>query len=388
MKMKTMEKKPQNPFLLTGYISPEYFCDREKESAKLLSALRNGRNITLISPRRMGKTGLINHVFFQMMESSSDTACYYVDLYQTDSLQSLVKKFANAVLGTLDTREQRIVKNVIAFFKSLRPTINIDPISGEPTFSVDVQPEMAEHSLVEIFSYMEQSGKECFVAFDEFQTISSYADKNIEALLRSYIQRLTSVHFIFSGSQRHLLESMFASAARPFYQSTQTMPLYEIAPDAYYNFARKKYEAHNQHMPREVFQHLYDTLFGHTWYVQTLLNRLYEIGDKEITSEQVDSTLMEITEENEATYHTFLRLVAPGQGKLLKAIAAEGSVSELLNQSFISRHQLGATSSVKSAAKVLVEKELLLDEDDKYQIYDRFFGLWLKWKFGGKDALK
>ena len=97
-----------NPFLLSGYVSPAYFCDREQETDKLASALRNGRNVTLVSPRRMGKTGLIRHVFHQV-EQAGEAACYYVDLYQTDSLASLVKKLGDAVLGTLDTTEARLV---------------------------------------------------------------------------------------------------------------------------------------------------------------------------------------------------------------------------------------------------------------------------------------
>lgn len=370
-------RKPQNPFLLAGYISPEYFCDREKETEKLISALRNGRNVTLVSPRRMGKTGLINHAFYRMAKAGS--TCYYVDLYQTDSLSSFVNVFANAVLGTLDTTETRIVKSVAGFFKSLRPTINIDPLTGEPGFTVNVQPEMAEHSLVEIFSYMEQSGKDCYVAFDEFQTIADYKEKNVEALLRSYVQRLTSVHFIFSGSRRHVLENMFASASRPFYQSTQTMPLAEIPCASYFSFAKAKLSANKQDIDAQTFGFLYDRLYGHTWYVQSILNRLYEAGE-DISKDLVCKTLAEITKENEATYQTFLRLITPGQGKLLKAIASEGSVAELLNQSFIAKHHLGATSSVKSAAKVLVDKELLLNEAGSYQVCDRFFGLWLAYE--------
>lgn len=373
--------KPLNPFLLTGYISPEYFCDREKETAKLISALRNGRNITMVSPRRLGKTGLIEHSFYRMMREDDNTACYYVDLYQTDSLTSLVNKLANVVLGTLDSTQKKVVKTVSTFFKSLRPVISVDSLDGSPSLTVDVQPELAEHSLVEVFRYMEQSGKECYVAFDEFQTITDYADKNIEALLRSYIQRLSSVHFIFSGSQRHVLENMFASASRPFYQSTQMMPLYEIPMEAYYSFANEKLAAHKQTISEETFKYAYNKLYGHTWYIQMLFNRLYETGVKEIHVELVDETLSDITAENEATYQTFLKLVTPGQGKLLKAIAIEGSVDELLNQSFISKHGLGATSSVKSAAKALVEKELLLDNKGFYQIYDRFFGIWLKEHF-------
>lgn len=374
-----MNKKtnPLNPFLLTGYMSPVYFCDREQESNKLVSALRNGRNVTLISPRRMGKTGLIRHVFHRL-EAENRAKCYYVDLYKTDSLVSLVEQLAVVVLGSLETTKRKIVKQLTSFFKSLRPLFSFDSLTGVPTVMVDVKPELAEHSLAEIFSYMEQSGQQCVVAMDEFQSIAGYCDGNVEALLRSHIQQLNNVHFIFSGSQRHVLENMFASANRPFYQSTQIMNLYEIQEESYYDFAKKKLEAHGQQLNADVFGFLYKKLAGHTWYVQMLLNRVYESGDTLVTREVVDKVLTSIVDENEATFQTFMRLVTHTQAKLLRAIAKEKSVQQALGQSFISQHHLGATSSIRSALKTLVEKELVLDAQGAYQVYDRFFALWLQ----------
>ena len=376
-----MKKKkiPANPFILTGYVSPDYFCNREQETQKLISALQNGRNVTLISPRRIGKTGLIRHVFHRM-EAEKLAKCYYVDLYKTDSLASLVEQLANVVLGSLDTTKSKIVKQVSTFFKSLRPLFSFDSLTGVPTFMVDVKPEMAEHSLAEIFSYMEQSGQLCVVAMDEFQSITSYGDSSVEALLRSHIQQLTSVHFVFSGSQRHVLENMFASANRPFYQSTQILNLNEIEEQAYCNFATAKLAAHRQQLNADVFGYLYQELAGHTWYVQMLLNRLYDSGEKLISREVVDKVLTGIVDENEATFQTFMRLVTLIQARLLRAIAREGTVQQALGQSFISQYHLGATSTIRSALNALVEKELVLDVQGAYQVYDRFFALWLKQK--------
>ncbi len=372
---------PANPFLLTGYVSPDYFCDREAETAALIAALNNGRNITLISPRRMGKTGLIRHVFHEITEKE-DVKCYYVDLYQTDSLESLVKKLGEVVLGSLDTAEEKIVRRVSTFFRSLRPVLSFDTMTGEPSFSVDVSPELAERSLVEIFDYMQQSGKRCYIAFDEFQAVADYADKNVEALLRAHIQHLTSVQFVFSGSQRHVLESMFASASRPFYQSTQMMNLDCIALKPYYEFAREWFLQHGQSISQEVFAQLYEMLAGHTWYVQMMLNRLYETGEKTISEASVVHMLDKVVQENEATYHTFLNLITPAQGKLIRAVALDGRASEILGQGFITAHRLGAPSTVKSAAKALVDKEMLLQVNEAYEVYDRFFGWWLKKEVG------
>ena len=320
---------PLNPFLLSGYVSPAYFCDREQETNKLISALENGRNITLVSPRRMGKTGLLRHAFHRM-EAEYKAKCFYVDLYQTDSFTSLVHKLASVVIGALDTREEKVMKTISTVFKSLRPVFSIDPRTGEPNVSVDV------------------------------------------------IQHLTHVQFVFSGSQRHVLENMFSSASRPFYQSTQMMSLRCINSDSYYAFANEKLQKHGQFISAESFQSAYDILFGHTWYVQMLLNRLYESGTEMITDVEVENELQQIVSDNEATYQTFLRLVTPMQRKLLKAIAIEGEVSEIQSNAFLSRHHLGAPSTVKSAAKSLVEKELLLEENGSFSVYDRFFAFYLK----------
>lgn len=378
-------RTPQNPFVLTGYFSPEYFCDRNAETAKLMSALSNGRNVTLTSPRRMGKTGLIHHVFRQL-QAESGIRCFYVDLYQTDSLQLLVKKLADTVLGTLDSTEDKLVKQVFSFFKMLRPVVTVDPMTGTPEFSVNVEADKAEYSLSEIFAYMEQSEYRCYVAFDEFQTVAYYEDKNVEALLRSHIQRLTNVNFIFSGSQRHVLENMFVSASRPFYQSTQMMPLGVIDREAYYAFASSKLRQHGQEMPPETFGYVYSLLSAHTWYVHSVLNRLYESAAKEINRETVDKTIAEILLENEATYQTFLRLITPTQARVLMAIAKEGTVKEIQSKKFVSAHRLGAASTVKTAVSSLIEKELLLDDRLEYQLYDRFFGLWLSRSFLYSDV--
>ena len=374
--MNKKKRIPLNPFVLTGYVSPEYFCDRQKETDKIISALLNGRNITLTSPRRMGKTGLIHHVFRNMQEDN-DVKCFYVDLYQTDSLELLVKKLADTILGTLDSTEDTIIKNVISFFKMLRPVVTVDPMTGEPGFKVDVEPGQGEYSLSEIFAYMEQSDYRCFVAFDEFQTIAGYADKNVEALLRSYIQRLTNVNFIFSGSQRHVLENMFASASRPFYQSTQMMPLGTIDKSAYYAFSSDMMRNNGQSIDEETFDYLYTKLSSHTWYVHTLLNRLYETGIETIDKATVDDILADILLENEGTFQTFLRLVTPIQAKVLHAVATEGTIKEIQGKAFLTKYQLGAASTVKTSVKSLVEKELLIDNNGEYQLYDRFFGLWL-----------
>ncbi|MGM9869335.1 MAG: ATP-binding protein [Sodaliphilus sp.] len=375
----TRQTVPTNPFLLSGYVSADYFCDRVEETRNLISALKNGRNVTLISPRRMGKTGLLRHTFCEI-ERQKVAYCYYVDLYQTSDLTELVNKLGEAVIGTLDTTETKIIKQISRFFSALRPVISFDAISGEPNIMVDVQPCNAEKSLSEIFAYLEAANKNCFVAFDEFQVVDTYQDKHVEALLRAHIQHLNNVRFVFSGSQRHMLENMFVSANRPFFQSTQMMNLGCINPQKYFDFAQQKLATHQQCISETVFRHLYDMLSGHTWYVQMILNRIYEASEADISVAFVEQTISKVIDENEATYQTFMRLIPTAQRQLLQAIACEGRAEGLQGKAFAMKHQLGGASTIRQGTKALVEKELVIEHDGKYEVQDRFFGIWLRRK--------
>jgi hypothetical protein len=130
--------KPNNPFLISGYYSPEYFCDRQKETATILDALENGRNVTLIAPRRMGKTGLIRHAFYNLKEQHPEIVTLYMDIYATQTLGDFVRLFANTVLGTLDSVPQKALSRVAQFIRSCRPAITFDELSGIPKITIDV----------------------------------------------------------------------------------------------------------------------------------------------------------------------------------------------------------------------------------------------------------
>lgn len=109
----------RNPFLIYGYESPAYFCGREKETEKLASALRNGRNVTLMSPRRMGKTGLIKNTFYRIHSEMPEAICLYMDIYSTTSLQEFIKLFGSVVLGNGGTTSQRFFGKGAQFYQKL-----------------------------------------------------------------------------------------------------------------------------------------------------------------------------------------------------------------------------------------------------------------------------
>ena len=372
------KRVPHNPFLLAGYYSPEFFCDREIETAKIISSLENDRNISLISPRRYGKTGLIHHAFYQIVQKNKNAVCIYFDIYSTQNLNDFVKIFAESVLGKMESGLEKTIKKFSSFFKSFRPVISYDALTGQPELSVKIEQETVGQSLQEIFAYLKQSDKRCYIAIDEFQQVSEYQEKGTEALLRSYIQFLPNTKFIFSGSRQHLMSEIFLSAKRPFYQSTQILSLWTVDMDQYFQFANAHFQKNSFSITGECFETLYSQFEGHTWYVQAVLNRLYEYRKNIDTPDFIRDAVQELIEENTYAYQELLNAYSDVQVKILRAIAKEKVVSQINSGDFIAKYRLKNASSVSRALKKLMDNELVYKSEKGYIIYDRFLGLWLR----------
>jgi uncharacterized protein len=372
-------KKPFNPFLISGYQGAAYFCNRKKETQSLVSAIENGRNVTLVSLRRMGKTGLIKHAFNKAKSKKNNLI--YVDLLHTTDLSTLVKEFAKATinqlnLGVLNTSFQKIT----ALFSSLRPTFTVDPLSGAPSVELDIQKgKQNTKTLEEFFAHLEKQDTNIVVAFDEFQKITSYPEKNIEALLRSHIQHLNNVNFIYSGSQKHILSSMFADARRPFYQSTQFLGLEPIVRNEYESFIMNHFKMAGISITKDEVEFILEWTYCHTFYVQYFCNRLFEIK-MTMPDASIYHAMDKIFSENEPVFTNYLSLLSTQQLQLLIAISKEGWVNKPTSKDFLSKHRL-TSSTVQRALPALLQKEFLTLEKDGYRLYDVFLGRWLAAKY-------
>ncbi len=369
-----------NPFSLIGYERPEYFCDREKETQALLKSIENKRNITLFAQRKIGKTGLIQHVF-HLLSKKKSTAVIYLDIMATNNLKEFVNAFAGAVLGKLDAKAIQLMQKATKIISLLRPKITYDTLTGEPEISIDIGSEKeAVHTLEEIFKYLKERSRKTkiVIAIDEFQQVLDYPERNTEALLRSKIQFLPNVSFIFSGSQKHLLMEMFTDSKRPFYQSTDLMELNKINATVYSSFIKMHFKRGEKKISDEDIQYILDWTRTVTFYVQSVCNKLYYRHEKSLTTEMVREMLYEIIKEREAGFFNYRSLLAQQQWNLLVAVAKEDGVKAPSGADFIHKYKLGANSSVRTALKALLEREMIVQEDGKYFVYDVFFARWLQ----------
>ena len=318
----------RNPFIVSGYVSADYFCDRKAETAELTGALVNGRNIVIVSPRRMGKTGLIEHCFHQK-EIAQGYYTFFVDIYATGSLKELVFMLGKHIFDTLKPKGRKFVEGFFAAIGSLRPAFKLDAVSGEPVFDIGIgEIRKPEVSLEELFAYLEAADKPCLVAIDEFQQIARYPEKNVEAVLRTHIQKCTNTNFVFAGSQRHMMQNIFFSASRPFYQSASFLNLGPIEERAYHKFVREHFEQAGKRISDECIARIYGLFEGHTWYMQTLLNRLYEqaVPGETIIPEEANSVLHATVDAPSGRRNCCsLSARKDGQPKLPRRISSQGT---------------------------------------------------------------
>lgn len=368
----------KNPFITSGYVSPTYFCDRAKETDAIISLVTNENNIALISPRRYGKTALIRHCL-QRPEIEAHYYTFLIDIYATRSLRDLVNKLGKAILDTLKPQGRKVWEHFITSLKTLSGNFSYD-MSGTPSWSVSLgdisNPAV---TLDEIFYYLQNADKPCIVAIDEFQQIGKYPEENIEAVLRTHVQYCNNATFIFSGSQRHLMGTIFTSPSRPFYQSVTIMNLPLIPEDKYAEFAMAHFQDAGKTIDREVISLLYSRFEGATFYLQKILNILFQqtpVGNV-CTVEMIEMAIDYIIDFTADTYAELLYQLPEKQKQILMAINQEGNATAIFSSAFVKKYALISASSVKSAVNGLLDKDFITQERDTYKIYDKFFGIWL-----------
>lgn len=367
-----------NPFILRGYAGKEYFCDRIEETKRLCEEIANGNNVAIIAERRLGKTGLIYHLF-DRPEIKKRYYTFVIDIYATKNIQEMVNEIGRNILSALKPMGTKAVSQFVNMLQSLRSQITFDA-AGTPTWNVGLGDiSTPDVTLDEIFRYLSAADKHCIVAIDEFQTITTYPEKGIEALLRTYIQHCHNASFIFSGSRRTMMSEIFLSHARPFYQSTSIMTIGPIDKEKYADFATTMFRKGDKNIDRDTIYGIYRRFDGITWYVQKLMNKLYSMtaGGETCTADMAEAALSQLISDSTEAYQFLLYQLPAKQKELLLAISKAGKATAITSSAFVKKYRLPSPSSVQSAVKGLIEKDFVTVNKDTYEVYDRFFAIWL-----------
>lgn len=371
-----------NPFIIKSYESKDLFCDREEELQLMLRNCINGTDMTLISQRRVGKTGLVLRLFDELHDVRPDIHTIYFDIFASRNIDDFIKLMAEATMKLFPSKTT-MGEKLLTFIKSLRPQLSFDTITGEPQLQIAYQTaHEKEFTLKGLFDFLDSQNERIVIAIDEFQQIRDYPEQNMEALLRTYIQQTHNLSFIFCGSKKHMMADIFANEKKPFYNSTTFVSLDKISEESYSTFIRRLFNERQRSITDEALQFILDWTRRHTYYTQQLCHTVYANESKSITINDVKIACEELMKQGEAVYLQYRQMLTDKQWSYLIAIAKEGSVQQITASAFLKDHKIGTPSVSRRLAEALCEKGLLNDkatlEGIIYSLNDVFLSHWME----------
>jgi hypothetical protein len=349
-----------NPFKFGTVVKGHDFCGREKEIQELISDVESGTNVTIISPRRYGKTSLILNLFDRL----SGIKTIYVDLMGITTINDFLDLYVRAFLKKLGG-----IKKITSSFRKLFPNIE-DMQINFGAFGVNFKVSPTIRNIEEVISLPEKLGGKVLVALDEFQEITNIKEIDLIALFRKKAQMFENTTFIFSGSRRHIMNEIFSNIEKPFYRFSKIYNLGTLEKIDVVGFVKQKFNSTDVLIEDDVIEKLYDVSKGHPYYIQFISHTLWNITHTKGKCEMrdLDEAINQVILSERPMFETLWDSLTANQKMVLKSVAFEVSPYDL---------DISA-GSVKAALDKLVKMDVVEKVEKRYRVIDPFFAKWLK----------
>lgn len=372
-----------SPFIYGTIVSIQSFTNREAESAKLQSNLLNGINTTIISPRRWGKSSLVEKVIIDINKKDKKTKTVIIDLFSVSSEEEFLEQFAREVIKASSSKWQEWMSSGKEFFKKLIPklSLGIDPTTD---FSLSFDWHELKKNSDEVLNLPETIAKKRGIKFiiclDEFQNLSSFDDYLFfEKKLRACWQRHKSVTYCLYGSKRHMMTDIFNNPSKPFYRFGDIMLLQKIETKKWVSFICKSFAATDKQIDEKTAGIIPLVMKNHSWYVQQLAHYAWNVTHKRATTTEIYTALKELINANTPLYQKETESISRTQLNLLKAVAKDET--QFTSTAVMNKHQLGTPRNVSKNKTVLINNDIIHEINNKFEFVDPAFELWFKKQF-------
>ncbi|WP_065218839.1 MULTISPECIES: AAA family ATPase [Butyricimonas] len=375
-----MENKP---FIFGVATSGDNFTDREKETERLLLNFRYGVNTVLISPRRWGKTSLVQKVC--RLAQSDELKVVYLDIFSCRSDRDFYDAFAAAVLKQTSSKLDEWLENARLFLSRVTPKISVgtDPVTD---FSISFEMNPKSNDIDEILQLPEKiarkKGYNIVICIDEFQQIAEFKDsKTFQKRLRAVWQLQKSVSYCLFGSKKHLMNEIFEKKSLPFYKFGDSIYLPKIGTADWIDYIRGRFEATGKRISKELAEKICQRVDNHSSYVQQLAWLVWVHTNGIATERDFDAAFQDIVDQNTPLFEKQTESLTTYQMNFLRAII-DGVHSEFTTQEIIRKYQLGSSANVSIVKRALVKKEIIEIEKRRVVIPDPVMEVWLKKELG------
>ena len=371
-----------NPFQYGGPVGADAFCNRVQELKDLRRAVQNGERLFIYGERRLGKTSLVERVIENLSRRSF--LPIYVDLWPTDGADAFVKTVGKAIAEAAASKADKVLELTKSIFRNLTPSVSFDE-SGHPVVSLGARPGTEKRPELEDVlqapaRLAAKVNKRVVLVFDEFQRIAEYGDDLVERMFRSVTQHHRGICYLLLGSRKHVMQEMFLNVSRPLYRAAGHYPIGMIAAEHWLPFVRERFETADKQIGDRLIVELVSLTEGHPFYTQHLAHALWEItpsGDV-VTEDQLAEAVETLLNREDSAYKILWESLSRTQQRLLRGLAAEGTDARPFSKDFVDRYGLGSSSSVQTATRALMDRDVVDRDAGSMIIVDRFLRVWLR----------
>lgn len=377
----------KNPFIYGQVVTGPSFTNRTEEKELLTANLLSGIHTVIISPRRWGKTSLVEEVFTKLSRSEN-IRTVQMDLTAIVDERDFFERFAKEVIKSCSTKIEEVTELVKTAMRSIRPEITFNPSEGVFSFSVKLSSSDVEKGFKEILNLPEtiakRKGVRLLVALDEFQNLAYFSNPAVfQGRLRSVFQHHKNVSYCFFGSKKHMMDEIFTDRSAPFYQFGYLLNLKKMGTEDFGAFIKKKFDSSGKIIDQQEVDAILSSVENHPHYVQFIAHMVWSNGGEKIKPSDVAKAINQVTEQFDGLFAESLEGLSRHQKALLIGVATSPS-SNPFSQEFIDTHRLGSTANISAVLKVLKKKDILLylPQERTAEFVDPMFRVWLRSKAG------
>jgi len=377
------------PFIYGVTVSNDAFTDRESESEKLKSNLTGGINTMIISPRRWGKSSLVEKVIIDINQNNDTFKTVIMDLFTTGSKEEFLEVFAQKVIKASSSKWEDWMNSGKNFFKSLLPKLSVGA-SPDTDFSISFDwKELDKHS-DEVLNLPEtiaqKKGYRYIICIDEFQNLAAIKGfPDFEKKMRAVWQRQKSVTYCLYGSKRHMMTEIFNRPSKPFYRFGDIVFLHKIERPKWVAFIYQRFFATNKHITNENAEKIAALMKDTPWYVQQLAHYTWRLTWKTAGVNEINAALNELIYANAPLYQKEIETISTTQLNLLKAVAR--GETQFTSTAVMQQYVLGTPRNVSKNKTILINNDIIHAVNELYEFIDPAFELWFNKQFFNKSYL-
>lgn len=373
-----------NPFKYGELSKGENFCNRTREITRLHHAFRDGQSIVIISPRRWGKSSLVEQA---LNTFKAKVISIRLDCFGFKSATEFYTAFLKASLLATNTKTQQLAATVKENMKGLIPYISYS--IGEAD-EVKISLELPENKLdpVAILELPQKIAARrrirILVCIDEFQQIKAWKDGDrVLEILRKIWQKHHDVCYCLYGSKRHLMTQLFSDKSQPFYNFGETIFLQKIERSEWVKFLLSEFKHTGKRIDEKVAVRLTELVGAHSYFLQYLARICWNNSQGAVTMKVLDASYEEMLNDNLAIFQNVTNRLTQYQTNYLRAIVA--GESQLASSRVLRDYNLGSPGNIQRIAAVMEDLEILEYSAGPPAFCDPYFKpLFIRY-FGGDD---